>query len=443
VIASYPGLTVLQVRVGSADSREGVSLTLLVQGSAWNSLKLDWSDLGADDEGRLRSESHDWTRFAPPPSALGSVERFCASLPASAGSGPLWLDFGQPSGVLALLPWERWLVPITRRPILRLPYLPLDTQRTIDQFDIALCASKPASKAGFPLPNLVDETVRAFLSVHPKCRVHVFVDDAEFSSVRGLIRDFVPEQDRVVLYDPSAARQFSVPARRSDTSGEEERGVESPWLLWMLDALAQTTLDAAHFICHTYFSEGRGALAFAESPLLNRDRAWARFVGPLQLAAFLDQTGAWALGFTPPDDNLSPAGVRALADQVAQRRPGPVVLHEREHDAGGEQLAATYRYLTRMGPPAAAASITLYSDPALVATDRSTPRRMTSARVARSSGPVGRIRAASQRVLDRSLAELEAQAPSESKAGAAAQRGVEEALDFVADLLNKTVKPES
>jgi hypothetical protein len=53
------------------------------------------------------------------------------------------------------------------------------------------------------------------------------------------------------------------------------------------------------------------------------------------------------------------------------------------------------------------------------------------------------VRTASQRVLERSFAELEALAPSDSPAAAAAERGAQEALDFVADLLDKTIKPES
>lgn len=436
----YPSLLVLEARVGSTPGRQGLSLTVTVGGSTWNSVHLDWWDLGADESGPLRADQHDWRYFQPPPAAAEAVARLCANLPVSDAAQPLWLSFARPSGILPLLPWESWLVPLAGRPILRLPYLSLDTERVVDRLDLAVCASQPAAKEAFPLPQLVEDTVGAFLAVNPSCRVHLFVGREELASLRPRFAD-AEAAGRVVVYDPSEARSYPLPAQRSELSGEEERGIDSPWLQWMLRSLEKTTLDAAHFICPTYFRDGRGALAFAESPMQNIDRVWARFVGPLQLAAFLDQTGAWALGIAPPADNLSPPGARAIADQVAQRRPGPVVLHDAEADPQGVQLTAAFRYLMRAAPPIAAGAVTLYSDPALVARERASSGR--ASRIARSSAvPLGRVRTASQRVLERSFAELESLAPSDSVAAAAAERGAQEALEFVADLLDKTEEPE-
>jgi hypothetical protein len=110
------------------------------------------------------------------------------------------------------------------------------------------------------------------------------------------------------------------------------------------------SLDAVHFVCHGYVSNQQPALALAESPLSNRDRFDARYVGVGELAAFLTQVGAWSAVFSSPPDNYSEAGLRFLADSVAQARPGPVLHHMLRPSGLAIELLEMYGFLYSPAP---------------------------------------------------------------------------------------------
>jgi hypothetical protein len=58
---------------------------------------------------------------------------------------PLSLELVRPSGLLALVPWERVLRPYLRRQLLRLPYFSLQPVRPRRPLRIALCLCGPAA----------------------------------------------------------------------------------------------------------------------------------------------------------------------------------------------------------------------------------------------------------------------------------------------------------
>jgi hypothetical protein len=100
-----------------------------------------------------------------------------------------------------------------------------------------------------------------------------------------------------------------------------------------------------YFLSHGYMSELKGALALAESPTINRDATWSRFVGADELNIFLLQVGAWSVALDSPLENYSEMGLRSVADDLAQRRPGPVLHHETRLDPSLGELAQVLNFL--------------------------------------------------------------------------------------------------
>ena len=133
----------------------------------------------------------------------------------------------------------------------------------------------------------------------------------------------------------------------------------------MRDSLKGRSVDVAHFLCHAYLSQDRGALAFAESPLLNKDTRMARFVGAAELKAFLTQIGAWSTVFSSPENNHSEMGLRQLCVTLAEMRPGPIVHHELNMDPQMDALASTYKFLysSTPQPPPATPALFVYCQP--------------------------------------------------------------------------------
>lgn len=237
---------------------------------------------------------------------------------------PIWLHLVKPYGFLGALDWEAALVPPLGRPLLRLPDFLERPRENREVLDMALVCSEPVSEPRLNPLQLLQDVVAAVLagSRRPRTTIHIFPDEAYHDPLRNSFE----ADSRVVVHDPLDAMVHGT-LPRGGVSGEETNGVQSPWLKWMRDAMKGRSLDAVHFVCHGFVADQRPALALAESPLSNRDRRDARYVGVGELAAFLTQVGAWSAVFSSPPGNYSEAGLRLLADTLAQTRPGPVLFH--------------------------------------------------------------------------------------------------------------------
>lgn len=241
---------------------------------------------------------------------------------------PLWLHLVKPYGFLGALDWEAALVPSLGRPLLRLPDFLESPRENREVLDVALCCSEPVSEPQLDPPLLLGNIAQAVLagSRRPRTTIHLFADQMYFDALRQRFAN----EPRVAVHDPESARRHGKLAR--DTSqppnqASEPTGLRNPWLLWMRDSMRGRSLDAVHFVVHGYLADERPALALAESPLSNRDRRDARYVGVNELASFLTQTGAWSTVFSSPPANYSDGGLRLLADTLAQSRPGPLLYH--------------------------------------------------------------------------------------------------------------------
>ena len=186
----------------------------------------------------------------------------------------------------------------------------------------------------------------------------------------------------VIVIDPERSRDYKLvrsvqPASRVSTA-------TSPWLQWMTKSMGGRSVDVVHFVCHGYMADHGGSLAFAESPVLNDDPQWCGFVGGSELSRFLIDLGAWSVAFTAPRHNYSPLGLRSLADELAQVRPGPVMHHESADDPDFKQLGDAYRlmYSNERISPEPAPAIALCCQPALVAGMRRARASITLSRAA-------------------------------------------------------------
>jgi hypothetical protein len=282
--------------------------------------------------------------------------------------------------------------------------------------------------------------------------IHLFTDEDTFQEFQSLPNLVGPDATRGIrLYDPAMA-DYKIPPRSSTLNATAE--ITNPWLAWMADSLKGITIDGVHFVCHGFLSVCEGAVALAQSPKRNSDRAWARFVGANQLDALLRQVGAWSLGLSSPPGNYSVLGLRCLHYQMAELRTGATLLHEIAHDNDLTGLEQAYRYLYSNEPstPPASGAVSLYCHPQQVETSTPVLESLFELRAPKAAskglGPVGHINMSERETsrsawvtsstigLEQVAAELVETAPT-SEWQSATDAGVKEALNFVSDIVRR------
>ena len=166
------------------------------------------------------------------------------------------------------------------------------------------------------------------------------------------------------MYNPRDAARYDAPDADPNLTSTSTDQLNSPWLLWIRDALGTTSVDVVHFVCHGYLGKEEGVLAVSHSPVLNDDEEWSRFIGARQLCTFLDQVGAWSVAFSSPPVNYSISGLRMLQDQIARVRPGPVLFHDMALDPQRRGWDEAYQYAYAIeeaqppDPPLSACAVT-------------------------------------------------------------------------------------
>lgn len=377
-------------------------------------------------------------------------------------NGPIWLHLWKPYGFLGLVPWESLLLPTVNRPVLRLPDVRAAPPDEIPStLDVALCGSEPVAKTPFNIVQGIISITERLLHVprRPTVRVYIFTDQQSFHELwvywgkQGLLNK------KVFVHDQTAASTYAAPRRSSQITGACE--LESPWLLWMREALAGRSVDLVYFLSHGYMSELKGALALAESPTINRDPSWARFVGADELNMFLLQVGAWSVAFDSPLENYSEMGLRSVAEDLAQRRPGPVLHHETRLDPSLTELTLALNFLYDPLPatPRLTRSISLWCQPEQTEAQERRPtfwqQRITpatdelDAEIASPTSPLDNVPAwlaAAQRYLEQKQFEIDqTRQQTGSRAsprGAAQIAGVERGIDEIEKAIARMASKE-
>jgi hypothetical protein len=282
------------------------------------------------------------------------------------GNRPLWVHLVRPYAALRFVPWERLLGERIGVPILMLPdFIFPPPRETKAALEVVLCGSAPLGVEHHWVREAVGLSVERILEAAVRrTRIHVFTDKdiaadllAKWAGTAFLGTD-------VVINDHSQVAPYVV----EDPSSRvlDHTGVlRSPWLIWMRDALRNRAVDVVHFACHGYMTRDRGAMLFAQSPLERTDRYLAGPVGGAELHTFLTQVGAWSTVFTSPFDNHSEPGLRGLADELAQNRPGPLMMISMGREPQLEALTQGYRFLyaDELHPPPASTALFVYCQP--------------------------------------------------------------------------------
>jgi hypothetical protein len=354
-----------------------------------------------------------------------------------------------PSGYLPIVPWELLLEPKLQVPILRLSYTDVQPIISSQSLDIIVCFSFPVAKQFMDPGQIIEYYFRHIPpNIARYTTFHVFAD----FSIQPLLAQVQARNPecKLKIYDPQAASKYGVPEANPSPSASTVE-LDSPWLLWMRDAMGSQSADLVHFFCHGYLAREDGFLCFSESPLRNEDELYSRFVGARQICTFLDQVGAWSVAFSSQPGNYSIAGLRLLHDQMARIRPGPALYHDMQTDPQCEGLRQAYQYAyaieESVPPRSESISLCCHPDWAMPATSPDNE----SAILLRELTLAGRMPdvfhsventpswlASGQRALERSVAQMISVEPGGVKE--ALKSGTADALRFTADLLNKHAK---
>jgi hypothetical protein len=323
------------------------------------SWKSDTSDMGFPRRERREPATYRDVTGNLPGEMIQAVGDWLAS--NTVGNRPLWVHLVKPYGVLRFVPWERALGNALPVPILMLPDFIFPPPRESSHgLDVALCGSAPLDFEGLWVLQAMRDVSHCVLEASARrTRLHIFadVDHAQ------LLRDEYMGEGRlnndVFVHSPEKAAPYLEPDASSRLVDQTGR-LRSPWLLWMRDALRGQSVDIVHFCCHGLLTRDRGALLFAESPLERTRRYVAGPVSQVELGTFLTQVGAWSAAFTSVFDNNSEPGLRALADEVAQTRPGPLLMNTVTDDPAPGVLVEAYRFLYSVEPADAPKSSSLF-----------------------------------------------------------------------------------
>ena len=274
---------------------------------------------------------------------------------------PLWVHLVSPYGLLRFVAWERVLGHAINRPILMLPDFVFPPPReAAATLDVVVCGSAPLNREDHSIKAGVAHAIQHIASVErDKVRIHVFVDKQIQKDLQSLLPPDLSQAGVVTFYDQERARPF-VGDASTEPLTRKPGDLKSPWLLWIRECLRNQSVDVVHFVCHGYLARQRGALLFAQSPI---ERSRSYLSGPVfgaDLQAFFTQIGAWSTVFSSIPDNSSEYGLRGLADEIAQARPGPLMMYVQKEDATGTALADGYRFLFSPHMPTAPASTALF-----------------------------------------------------------------------------------
>jgi hypothetical protein len=260
---------------------------------------------------------------------------------------PLWIHLVPPYGSLRFMPWERAFGAAFAHAILMLPdFLFPPPRESAETLDVVLCASAPLYVEDHHVRTALRHAIeRIFAAKVRRATVHIFTDYAFYTELQvGELAALAPAGASVQIYNPQDASPFceqDLSSRLIDQTGQ----LRSPWLLWMQHALRDCSVDVVHLLGHGYLSRDRGAFLLAQSPLERTNEFLAGPISAIELSSFMTRVGAWGTVLTGVYDNNSPAGMRALADEIGQSRPGPVLMHSLDRDPMQHLLTPAYQVL--------------------------------------------------------------------------------------------------
>jgi hypothetical protein len=354
-------LTALRISLDHSDNRPRVRLQLDTHGALSDpitfpaeAVKIPHDPPFEDAAGRVPS-------FSVPRRALEHLHQILKDI----GTDELlWLLFTFPYGWLATVPWERLLAELGR-PMLRIPNYAVPPVAAIDVLDIVLCVAPPLGPRSWNPAEMTMRVIEDVLDAEARrTMIHVFVDANSFAEVRDRLDDKPTLGPSVNVYDSSDA---DLAARTSESKRGDVSELSNPWLRWVERSLMGLSVDVLHFVCSGQYSADQGSLILRDSPRSGLKPTPSSLVGATHLSRFMTRMGAWALHLSAPDEDVPNLGLRMLADQISQLRPGPVTFNDMTRVSVGD-LAAAYRFLYAAHVTAAPRSggVSIYCHPGLL-----------------------------------------------------------------------------
>ncbi len=295
-------------------------------------------------------------RFAFPDE---TVEALRQQLDDMEYNGPLWLHLVKSYGLLGALPWESMLSAIYR-PVLRVPdALTRKLTAELETLNIVLCAGLQLKKTDTPILALMAIRMIAAVQDRSTC-VHIFTDAEQTRRLQQIIPpDY---KDRIKITAPATAQ--------ANTSDSKSRQGGNLWLQWIARVVAGTPIDVVHFVGRGYQRGNHASLNLMGAPVSRDDLRWRQLIGADELSPFLMRIGAWSIAFSSFDEDGANFGLRALADEFSQVRPGPVLHHCIPDDPDAIQLGEVYHFLysAHRGAVPMVPAVALCCQPALAAT---------------------------------------------------------------------------
>lgn len=238
----------------------------------------------------------------------------------------LWLRLMPPYGYLGAAPWERELIPILDRPLLRVPdRMPAAADFGTRWTAVVALSARPGS--AWAADYLIDFLDQLRSQVGDSLDVNIFTDALTADAVAAAR---TPE-DWWHLHDPNAQPR---PAA----------GRPARWSEWIRAGLEGHAVRALHLVTDAVFDGDRAMLLVPADPM-DPDPARAGYVQIDSALRLADTIGAATLSFGSPPDNISDVATRILADDLGQRRPGPTIYSSIAQDPDGSALASTHAYL--------------------------------------------------------------------------------------------------
>jgi hypothetical protein len=323
-----PALIMLQVTLAFWETDPQVELSLVRnvetsdQGQPW---RVPARDLGVPDD----IDANTTLSLNLPKEVTDAI---ASSLAVEPKTLPLWLRFAKPHGYVGALPWERTLIAALGRPVLRFPDLLQRPHENRDVFELAVCLDADRTTPPDKLQQQASQIVETILRASPRAqtRMHLFTPSFWYQVLKSGSFD-----KRLQIHDPSTAPTYgeAITRGRSSESGRPQ----SPWSIWMREALGERSLDAVYFVCSSGMSEFGPAVRMSNSPSPKEKYDVWSYVDVIELVALVTQTGAWAALFSAPAGN-SPGPILALvADAMAHTRPTSVLYQAL---TGAEQMAS-------------------------------------------------------------------------------------------------------
>ncbi|MFJ3728476.1 hypothetical protein ACIPYQ_38740 [Streptomyces sp. NPDC090045] len=345
-------LTVLRVQLDLAERTPLVKADLLSYSDAGTQAHSDWHSSFAPQEFGLLTGPGIPEKLRVPPRLTQEVVQVLSARRDEEFT--LWLRLVPPYGHLGAVPWERDLVQLTGRAMVRVPdRLPVATDPGED-WTVAVLVSDDKTWA-----HVAAGCVRSFLSeltqaVRGNVVAHVFADATIYEHLKA---------DGTVtahLHDPrkAAATRRERPGRKArQNRGRGTTATPPPypdrglsWTDWIAAELAGgPAVRALHVMANASFDDERPLLRVSPDPRRPCTGGNCVYLSGDDLRLLADGIGASVLSLASSPHNPSDLATRMLADGLGLRRSGATLYSYMELDLTGRVLAQAHAALASRG----------------------------------------------------------------------------------------------